>query len=167
MTLLPHELGLVTCHADGASDLTFERRFAQPVAKVWAALTVPERISDWLAQAEVELRLGGAFRLLFPAQGYAMEGRIVELDPPRVIAWTWPHEKHPDSVVRWALFPDGDGCRLVLTQNRLQRPELPDVAAGWHTHLEGLPGAAEGVNTPWEAAREREIRKLYAGLAEE
>jgi uncharacterized protein YndB with AHSA1/START domain len=164
MTLIADSLGLVRQTGDGF-ELTFERRFALPVAKVWAALTVPERIADWLAEAEVELRVGGVFRLLFPSHNYAMEGRIVELDPPRVVAWTWPHEKHPDSVVRWQLFPDGTGCRLVLTQSRLQRPELPDVAAGWHTHLECLPGAADGANTPWKAEREREIRALYAGLA--
>ncbi len=163
----PDALGLVR-QADDGFDLVFERRLDKPVDKVWAALTVPERIADWLADADVELWVGGVFRLKFSANGYSMEGRIVELDPPRRIAWTWPDAKHPDSVVRWELSPDGGGCRLTLTQTRLQRPELPelpDVAAGWHTHLEGLPGASDGVNTPWRAAREREIRGLYAGLA--
>ena len=164
MTGIAEALGLVRQTDDGF-ELTFERRFDRPLEKVWAALTVPERIADWLAEAQVELWVGGAFRLIFPAQNYAMEGRIVELDPPRLIAWTWPHEKHPDSVVRWELFPDADGCRLVLTQTRLQRPELPDVAAGWHTHLECLPGGVDGAATPWTAEREREIRGMYAGLA--
>ena len=164
MNVISDALGLVRQTDDGF-DLVFERRIARPADKVWAALTVPERIADWLAQAEVDLRLGGVFRLKFPAHDDSMEGRIVELDPPRRIAWTWPDEKHPDSVVRWELSPDGAGCRLTLTQTRLQRPELPDVAAGWHTHLECLPGAADGINTPWRAAREREIRALYAALA--
>ena len=159
-----HDLGTLVQTGE-AYDLVFERHIARSVDKVWQALTVPERIGDWLTDADVELKVGGLFRLRFPTHDYAMEGRIVELDPPRRIAWTWPDEKHPDSIVRWELSPDGAGCRLILTQTGLRRPELPDVAAGWHAHLEGLPGAADGVNTPWRAEREREIRKLYAGLA--
>jgi uncharacterized protein YndB with AHSA1/START domain len=163
--MMTNALGLAKAGEDGF-DLIFERRFDRPAETIWQALTVPARIADWLAEAEVDLRVGGVFRLLFPAHNDAMEGRIVELDPPQRIAWTWPDARHPDSVVRWELTPDGAGCRLVLTQTRLQRPELPDVAAGWHTHLEGLPGAADGLNAPWQAEREREIRRLYADLAE-
>ena len=158
-------LGLVRS-ADDGFELTFERHISKPTEKVWQALTLPERIADWLTEAEVDLRIGGLFRLNFPDHSYAMEGRIVELDPPRLIAWTWPHAQHPASIVRWELTPEGEGCRLVLTQTGLKRPELPDVAAGWHAHLECLGGALDGLSTPWRAEREREIRTSYAGLAE-
>jgi len=147
-------------------ELVFERRIAKPIEKVWAALTVPERIADWLANAEVDLRLGGRFALHWTdtEEEHRMAGAIVELDPPRLIAWTWPHEQHPHSVVRWELAPDGDGCVLKLTQTQLTKPPLLDVAAGWHTHLECLPGGAASVTTPWKAEREREIVKLYEAL---
>jgi hypothetical protein len=92
-----------------------------------------------------------------------MKGVIVALEAPRLIAWTWPHENHPDSIVRWELAADGAGCLLTLTQSGLKPPALIDVAAGWHTHLECLPGAADGVHTPWRAEREREIKALYEG----
>ncbi len=146
--------------------ITFVRRLAQPLAKVWAALTVPARLADWLAQAEIELRVGGRFELYWEAHDYRMRGEVVELDPPSVIAWTWPAPEHPTSVVRWSLEPDGDGCRLTLTQSGLTRPPLRDVAAGWHTHLEGLPKAVDGVSAPWRAEREREIRRLYQNLTQ-
>jgi uncharacterized protein YndB with AHSA1/START domain len=158
-------LGTATRTGD-AFDLRFERRLAQPIERVWAALTVPERITAWLAAAEVDLRIGGVFRLRFTDPDYAFEGLITELDPPRLITWTWPHEKHPDSVVRWELFSDGEGCRLVLTQTDMRAPHLIDVAAGWHALLECLPGAAGGPVVIWRAEREREIGKLYAGLAD-
>jgi len=148
----------------GLYEVTFTRRLARPVEKVWAALTTPARLADWLAKAEIDLRVGGRFELYWDTHDYRMSGTIVELDPPRVIAWTWPSPQHPDSVVRWSLEPDGDGCRLTLTQTHLTAPPLKDVAAGWHTHLECLPGAVDGVNTPWRAEREREIAKLYVGL---
>jgi uncharacterized protein YndB with AHSA1/START domain len=157
-------LGEVRKTGDGY-DLTFERRLAQSVEKVWAALTVPARIADWLAKAEVDLRVGGRFELFWETHGYRMTGTITELDPPRLLAWTWPGDQHPDSVVRWELAPDGDGCLLTLTQTKLTGPGLLGVASGWHTHLEGLPGACDGISTPWRAEREREIAGLYAGVA--
>lgn len=140
------------------------RRLARPVEKVWAALTVPERLADWLAQARIDLRVGGAFELYWPSHDYRMAGVITELAPPRLLAWTWPSPEHPASVVRWELQPDGDGCRLTLRQGGLRAPPLRDVAAGWHTHLEGLAGAIDGVATPWRAERERQIAELYRDL---
>jgi uncharacterized protein YndB with AHSA1/START domain len=161
--LLGDALGEIRAVGD-TYELVFERRLARPVEKVWAALTEPARIADWLAKAEVELKVGGRFELYWDTHDYRMRGVIVELEPLRVIAWTWPHEQHPDSVVRWALAPDGDGCRLTLTQTGLTAPPLRNVAAGWHTHLECLPGAADGISTPWRAEREREIARLYDGV---
>lgn len=157
-------LGAVTRTGE-SYELRFERRIARPLEKVWAALTTPERIADWLTAAELELRIGGVFRLRFDQpQDHEVEGRIVALDPPRLIAWTWPHEQHPDSVVRWELFPDGAGCRLVMTQSQLHPRHLIEVAGGWHTLLEGLPAAADGARTIWRAEHEAEISRLYAGL---
>jgi len=165
LSLLHETLGLVVPEGDGFT-LTFERRYVQPLEKVWAAITVPERISDWLAEARVDLRLGGAFALSFTGEAYAFEGVITELDPPRLIAWTWPHEQHPDSVVRWELFPDGEGCRLVLTQSDMHPPHLVEVGAGWHALLEVLPGAAGGPKVVWRRERELELRPRYAALLE-
>src|ERR1700712_2115401 len=109
--MIDDRLGEIPQTGDGA-DLVFERRLAQPIEKVWAALTVPERISEWLmTRTEIDLRVGGRFALEWVDEDYRMAGEIVELDPPRVIAWTWPHKEHPDSVVRWELTPDGAGCR--------------------------------------------------------
>jgi uncharacterized protein YndB with AHSA1/START domain len=144
-------------------DLVFRRRLARPIEKVWAALTMPERIADWLAKADVDLRVGGRFELFWQTHNYRMKGVITELEPPRLLAWSWPADSHPGSVVRWELEPDGEGCRLTLTQTGLSGPDLLSVAGGWHTHLECLPGAAGGVATPWRAEREREIVRLYAG----
>jgi uncharacterized protein YndB with AHSA1/START domain len=162
--MIDDRLGDIRKTADGY-DLVFERRLSQPVEKVWAALTVAERISEWLmTRTEIDLRVGGRFALDWIGEDYSMVGEIVELDPPRVIAWTWPHAEHPDSVVRWELAPDGAGCRLTLTQTKLQKPHLLSVAGGWHAYLECLPGAAgEGI-TPWRAEREAALRARYEAL---
>lgn len=111
----------------------------------------------------MELKLGGRFDVFWEAHDYRMRGVITELEPPKLLAWTWPADSHLGSVVRWELEPDGDGCRLTLTQTGLTGPALLGVASGWHTHLEGLAGAADGVATAWRSEREREIARLYAG----
>jgi uncharacterized protein YndB with AHSA1/START domain len=163
--MIDDRLGEIRRTADGY-DLVFERTLAQPIEKVWAALTVPERISEWLmTRTEVDLRVGGRFALDWIDGAHSMIGEIVELEPPRLIAWTWPHDEHPDSIVRWELEPSDGGCRLTLTQTQMRRPHLLDVAAGWHAYLDCLPGAAGDDITPWSAEREAGIFKRYEALA--
>lgn len=158
----------MTLHADGAVrqiggayEIRFERFIAKPVERVWAALTVPERLADWLAPAEVELRVGGRFVLKFPGHP-PDEQQITELDPPRLLAWTWRHPDHPNSIVRWELTPAPGGCRLVLTQTELPASNLLSVAPGWQIHLQGLDGAVDGVRTPYNFADEKALAALYA-----
>jgi uncharacterized protein YndB with AHSA1/START domain len=148
--------GVVRRNGEGY-EIVFVRRLAKPIEKVWAALTVPERIADWLAFASIEpdLRVGARFSLRFSEGDYRMAGEIVALEPPRLIAWTWPDPvgaPNP-SIVRFELAPDGDGCVLTLTNTGLGLP-APGQLAGWHTHLQGLEGAADGVCTAWSADAE-------------
>src|SRR5260370_26495581 len=49
----------------------FRRRYTKPVEKVWAALTTPERLEDWLGAAKVDLRVGGKLHLSFGNGGSA------------------------------------------------------------------------------------------------
>jgi uncharacterized protein YndB with AHSA1/START domain len=163
--MIDERLGDIRKSADGY-DLVFERRLNQSIQTVWTALTAPERVSEWLlTRTEIDLRIGGRFALEWIGQDYRMAGEIIELDPPRLIAWTWPHEEHPDSVVRWELTPDESGCQLILTQTKLQKPHLLSVAGGWHAYLECLPGAAGEDITPWRAEREADLRTRYEALA--
>ncbi len=70
--------------------LSFERRLDKPVEKVWAALTVAERVADWCGHAaEVDLRLGGVFRIVWPAGMGEMTGVIVALEPGALLEYTW------------------------------------------------------------------------------
>ncbi|HEY1750792.1 MAG TPA: SRPBCC family protein [Caulobacteraceae bacterium] len=148
--------GLIRKNGD-SYEIVFVRRLAKPIEKVWAALTVPERIADWLAAATIEpdLRLGARFKLRFAEGDYRMAGEIVALEPPRLIAWTWPDpaDQPNPSIVRFELAPDAGGCVLTLTNTGLGLP-APDQMAGWHTHLEGLAGAADGVFTAWDGEAE-------------
>jgi uncharacterized protein YndB with AHSA1/START domain len=143
--------------------VVFHRRYRHPVEKVWAALTTPERLADWFVDAEVDLRVGGSLR--FDGKGMRQtEMRITVCEPPRALAWVWTIAGH-DSLVRFDLAPEADGCRLTLTHSGVPRTGA-GVRAGWHAHLEALPDAFEGRATPWEVktARETALNAAYPKL---
>ncbi|HEY3950251.1 SRPBCC family protein [Phenylobacterium sp.] len=155
--------GVVTEAAD-ALQLVFRRRYRQSIEKVWAALTVPERLADWFADAQVDLRVGGAIRLNWNKGMHQAEMQITVCDPPRALAWVWTIGER-DTLVRFDLAVDGGGCTLTLTHSGLSRDGARDggVRAGWHAHLEALPAAIEGRATPWETkvAREQALAQRY------
>ena len=158
-------LGEVNRRDDGRYDLVFRRRIHKPLEKVWAALTVPERLADWFATVELELRVGGKYRIVWEDHGYSVDGEIVEFEPPTRLAHTWPDPDpaRPPALVRYELEPDGDGCRLTFSNLGVPAQYLGAVA-GWHVFLEALPGAADGVRTPPSPEREAEVGKRYAHL---
>ncbi|THD77411.1 MAG: hypothetical protein E7812_15895 [Phenylobacterium sp.] len=163
MTLIDQDLGEVRRTGETV-EIVFHRRYARPLEKIWAAITVPERIADWFAHTVIE---GDWIGFNFPEADYRIEGRIVANEPMRVFAWTWPNDDGSDSVVRFDLEADGDGCRLTLTQSGLAPKGGANNAAGWHAHLAGLEDAADGVKTPWAKVMEREtpLNPVYKARA--
>jgi uncharacterized protein YndB with AHSA1/START domain len=159
-------LGEVTTTAD-ALQVVFHRHYNKPIEKVWAAVTTPERLADWLAEAEIEMKVGGRIRFNWNSGAHQMEGRVVALDPPHTFAWTWMLDER-ETVVRFDLKADADGCWLTLTHSGLNPKggSGSGVRAGWHAHLEGIPEAMEGRKTPWETktAREAAVGAAYPKL---
>jgi uncharacterized protein YndB with AHSA1/START domain len=159
-------LGEVTVTGDEVS-LSYSRRYARPIEKVWAASSTPERLADWLATAEIDLKVGGVIRLNWNNGAHTMEGRVVAYDPPLVLAWSWLLDGR-ETVVRFVLEPDGDGCKLTLTHSglTLNGQDSAGVRAGWHAHLEGVPDAMDGKATPWavKTARETVLASAYPSL---
>ena len=155
--------------ADGAGGaLTFERRLDRPIDKIWAALTIPERVAHWCGNAaEIDLHVGGVYRIFWPEGMGVMNGVIIALDPPRLLEHTWhePTVNAPPSKVRWTLSPDGDGCRLRLEHifSEIDRNSVTEFAGGWHDIIDALVPAGDGV------ASERSTggyKVLQAGYAE-
>lgn len=159
MTDTKDRLGTITRHGEWF-DLVFERRIARPIEKVWAAITTPERIADWFAIVDLDPRVGGYYRIRFSPDDAPMEGMITAFDPPRLLTHTWPDEGHPDSIIRYELEPDGDGCRLRFTQTNLP-PKYMDAVGGWHLFLDAIPGAVDHVKFEWTKQAELEVMALY------
>ena len=167
MSLAEHDLGQMRRTGERV-EITFHRRYARSIDKVWAALTVPERIADWFAEVEtLDLRLGGAIHLRFPAVDVRIQGVITAYEPPRRLTWTWPHAEGGESSVSFQLEPDGDGCRLTLVESGLKLSDGPGNAAGWHAHLEAVEDACDGVRTSWATLLEREkaVNQAYKDRA--
>jgi uncharacterized protein YndB with AHSA1/START domain len=128
-------------------ELRFVRRIPRPVEKVWAALTIPERLADWLGPiADIDLRLGGHFVVWF-AEGSddAVRTIITAYEPNKLLALDWG-----GSDVRWELASEPEGCRLTFSQ-RSGPSNQPNInafwllggAAGWHGFLDELALAAQ------------------------
>ena len=139
----------------------FERELEATPSEVWAALTEPSLLEGWLAAAEVDLRVGGVVRLRFD-DGQMEGGRILELDPPRVLEYEWTFPREPTSVVRFELEPvGGERTRLVLDHRLLDEKSGPGYGAGWHSHLDALTAilAGTGAGDWWK--RYEALRPSY------
>lgn len=121
--------------------LRLERRLAHPAEKVWRALTERPHLEQWFPGPFTgELEAGGVIEFDSPGHGMpAMTGRVLEVDPPRVLAYTWDSD-----VLRWELVPDGAGCVLVLEHTFDDRPDAASFAAGWQTCFDALDAALAG-----------------------
>jgi uncharacterized protein YndB with AHSA1/START domain len=157
--------GEVTVKGD-RMQVVFRRRYSKPVAKVWAALTVPERLQDWFGPSSVDLRVGGSLRLDF-GNGASMQMPITRMEPPHLLCWSWTIDG-VDTAVLFELEPDGDGCQLTLTHSGIaaRNGHGAGVRAGWHAHLEGLADSLDGHATPWAVKEQREaaVAPLYPPL---
>jgi uncharacterized protein YndB with AHSA1/START domain len=151
---------------DDALQVVFHRHYSKPIERVWAAVTTPERIADWLAKAEIEMKVGGRIHLTWNG-AHEMEGRVVVLDPPNSFGWSWTLDGR-ETLVRFDLKADADGCWLTLTHSGLSpmAGQGAGVRAGWHAHLEGVADAIEGRATPWatKTARQEALAGAYPKL---
>lgn len=140
----------------------FERRYAAGPAEVWSALTEPERMARWLAEGELDLRVGGAYTLRFSdAEGQSAQGKVLAVEPERLLEITWEYPGEPNTVLRLELTPDGDGTLLVLDHSGLPAEAAPGYGGGWHAHLDALDAHLGQEGTPDWWGRYRELAPLY------
>lgn len=141
---------------DGGTVVRFERRIARPVARVWAALTDPKVLANWLGDVEIEPRVGGKYVLTFRESGQVMTGAITAFEPERVLEYTWLETieapEMPQSLARWELSAVGGACLLVLTHSfpkGVARREILPFLGGWEAFFDVLAEGADGTFVPY------------------
>ncbi len=159
MTTQRRGMGSIERTGDGAT-VRFTRHLAHPRSTVWAAITQPAQLAQWLDDASVDLRVGGAFQVRF--SDATMNGVITELEAERILAYSWHEDREGRSHVRWVLSDDAQGTRLELTHTRLAADAASGFAAGWHTHLERLDARLRGEPSPWDDSRFAELHGAYS-----
>ncbi|MCX5013330.1 SRPBCC domain-containing protein [Streptomyces sp. NBC_00555] len=152
--------------------IRFELHFPYAYEALWPALTTPDGLRGWLAEAEVlERRLGGAVTLRWPAGpfqniGTVATGRVTAWDVERVVEYTVTgHER-----IRFHLEPVGTDSTVIRFVNERSGPESErlDSLAGWHAHFELLESALGGRPAnwaAWTATRWAALREDYASLS--
>jgi uncharacterized protein YndB with AHSA1/START domain len=170
--------GIVTKDETGADVIHFERRLSHPIERVWAALTEPDELIRWWGEAEVELVVGGRFKLRWlntdeEGNSVEMDAEITELESPRrlEIAGLW-YSGGPDgdrvdekqTSLRWELESDRDSTVLRFWNALgLSDKERTQVPAGWHFHLDALATVLDGgsvdIADPWQSSER--IHRAY------
>ena len=133
--------------------ITFERDTKHPVAKVWAFITEPERVSGWVnCPVRIDLRVGGEWHVDFAERG-ERDGVIVRVEHERRLAYVWGL-----AVIEWELEADGDGCRYRFVHHG-QKPGLSPseegLAAGWHGFIASLEASLDDL--AYDGARDQSV----------
>lgn len=139
----------------------FELLLEHEIDKVWAALTEPQQLIRWLADADIELAIGAQLQLRFSNTGSVINGQVTQVEPLHLLEFTWTSPGEAASLVRWELYQEKDGTRFVLSHTFDTCTQLAMMLAGWHVHLEGLSSAILGNHVDWPWERWHEMHDLY------
>lgn len=141
---------------------SFKRKavYRHPVENVWAALTDPCALAEWLMPVtHFEPKAGEKFRFQFDPEKLCPSGiadcEVLASDPPRRLVWSFQHRAHegetqaPPMRLEWTLVPVDGGTRLELVQSYENQPWKITFAMGmgWRFYLRMyLPKALKNVS---------------------
>jgi uncharacterized protein YndB with AHSA1/START domain len=160
MTDENEDLGTIS-HQGDHYEAVLQRHIQHEVDAVWAMLTQPDRLVDWLAPGSIELREGGEAKLDFEDSGIVIDSTVTAFEPFKVIEYSWSGPGEPLRPLRFEMEPVGDGCTLTMS---LQTPVDEDIArscAGFEAHLMMLLAALEGVPIKFPFERFVSTREAY------
>lgn len=133
--------------------LIFKRILGHPVEKVWAAITEPDRIAEWLSPnhpektTTIELRPDGVVQLQFMMA--LIPGRIAALQDGELLEISF----EGGSLIRWELEKTGyQSCNLTFTACFTEQQPLPaflrEAMVGWHGYLDFMAIVLDGNAIP-------------------
>ncbi|WP_368639661.1 SRPBCC family protein [Castellaniella ginsengisoli] len=141
-----------------------ERCYAQDPAAVWAMLTEPRYLAQWLAPGTIELRRGGAVRIDFVDSGIVIDSTVMALEPQRILEYSWSSGQQPERPIRWELAAQAGGTRLTLSVRLPADEDVAKACAGFEGHLAMLAAALEGVPVRFPLELYLRARQHYQAL---
>ena len=133
------------------AEFRVQRVVAKPVEEVWTAFTDADALAAWFwpprfqATVEVDLRVGGAYRIASVPAGMAVSGEFTEVEAPGrlVQTWRWDGEDE-ETLVTMTFLPVDGGTGITILHERFADPEqAAQNELGWNSCLDRLGPAAE------------------------
>ena len=116
-------------------ELVVTRTFNGPARLVFEAWTKPELFRQWwvpksmgmsLRSCEMDVRVGGQYRLEFEPDGVAFFGTYGEVTPPSRLVWT--NEESGEASVTTVTFEEQGGKTLLVLHELYPSKEALDAA---------------------------------------
>jgi uncharacterized protein YndB with AHSA1/START domain len=141
-----------------------EIQIAAPPERVFQALTNDRELSCWFKNPtcpvklwQMDARPGGLYHysteketaVINGVDEFECHGEILELDPPRLLVYSWFGNWHQNkslrTVVRWELTPAANGTHVKVTHSGLASEEAArkDYSGGWPGVLQQLKNFTE------------------------
>lgn len=132
--------------------LEFERRWTEPVADVWAAITDPQRCARWFGTWTGDPATGSvAFTIGEP--GARPETVLVErCEPPHLLEVVMQPAGEQPWRLRVGLTSEGSGTALAFVQLLAEPVDATSIGPGWHYYLDRLDAVVRGlpVDREWD-----------------
>jgi uncharacterized protein YndB with AHSA1/START domain len=122
-------------------ELVVARTINGPARVVFEAWTQPDLFKRWwspksfpisLLSCELDVRVGGGYRLVYGFEGSTMEffGRYLEVTPPSRLVWT--NDEGPNAQVTTVTFEEAGDTTSVVVHDRYPSKEALDaeIASG-------------------------------------
>jgi uncharacterized protein YndB with AHSA1/START domain len=128
---------------------TIERIIPASRDRVWKALTT-EQLVGWFwpprlaTTVELDLRVGGAYRIDGPGAGMAVSGVFVAVDEPERLVQTWRWDgEDAETLVTFTLAETSGGATAltIVHENFADEQSRADHTQGWNDCLDRLVAA--------------------------
>jgi uncharacterized protein YndB with AHSA1/START domain len=126
--------------------------YTHPVETVWAYLTTPELMAQWLMKNDFEPVVGRDFQFRTgPIPSLDFDGifycRVLDMKPFKKLSYSWNSGPGGgkitlESVVTWQLEPTKNGTLVLLTHSGFAKKENLDfyngLLHGWEEKLQNI-----------------------------